>query len=109
MTHTATRGFKVNELMAFIVLSLPLLAILLIVIVAALAARAVALRTEGPEKNKSIAAAIAMVILIPTWDKIAGGPFVFPLSLRERRWRQGVQTGQAAAGVLECGWKPDFP
>lgn len=60
--------------MAFVVLSLPILAMLLIVTVAVLVARAVARRTQGPAKKKSIAAAIAVlvVILIPTWDEIAG-------------------------------------
>lgn len=63
-----------NGLMGFVVLSLPILAALLIMVLATLAARVVTRRTEGPKRKKAIAGFIAalIVILIPTWDEIAG-------------------------------------
>lgn len=61
------------ELMAFVVLSLPILAVLLIVVLAVLAARVAARRMAVPEKKwKAAVIAALAVILIPTWDEVAG-------------------------------------
>jgi hypothetical protein len=64
----------VKELMAFLVLSLPILAGLLIVVLAFFVARAVARRKAGSERRKTIAGLVAalIVILIPFWDEGAG-------------------------------------